>query len=131
MDLKEDGMKNPNRSLLYWLPRILSILFILFIMMFSLDVFDGKSSFGDILIGLFMHNLPAFGIMVITFFAWRNDLVGAIGFGGIGLALIILVNIAMSGDPDSVGSYAVSGPAFVIGVLYLVNWFKTRNKTHS
>jgi len=121
-------MKNPNRSIYYWLPRILSILFILFIMMFSLDVFDGTSSLGDILIGLFMHNLPAFGMMLITFFAWRNDFVGAIGFGGIGLALIILVNIAMSGNSDAVGNFVISGPAFVIGVLYLVNWLKSRNR---
>lgn len=49
--------KKINRFV-YWLPRILSIIFILFLSLFSLDVISPELSFWEILVGLFMHNIP-------------------------------------------------------------------------
>lgn len=52
-----------KEKVLYWSPRILAILAILFIMMFSLDCFEGKWNLGEQLTCLFMHN-----ILIITNF---------------------------------------------------------------
>jgi len=47
---------NPiKRDWIYWTPRILSIVFVLFLALFSLDVFDGNYGFWGTLLALFMH----------------------------------------------------------------------------
>ena len=53
---------------IFWTPRILAILFILFLAMFSLDVFESASGFGEILVGLFIHNIPAMILLVVLRF---------------------------------------------------------------
>ena len=39
---------------IFWTPRILAILFILFLALFSLDVFDGNYGFWGTILGLFI-----------------------------------------------------------------------------
>ena len=80
-------MKKTSK-LVYWTPRVLSILFICFLAMFSLDVIQPGLSFGQILIGLIMHNIPVFILIAILTIAWRKEIVGAIGFIGAGLLYI-------------------------------------------
>ena len=52
---------------IYWAPRILSIIFILFLAMFSLDVITPDASFGEIIVGLFMHNIPVYSYSNLLF----------------------------------------------------------------
>ena len=52
-------MKKKINKFIYWTPRILAILFILFLAMFSLDIFEGNYGFLGTIAGLFMHNIPA------------------------------------------------------------------------
>lgn len=73
-------MKPKTEKFLNRLPKILTILFILFIAMFSLDVFDGNEGFWGTALALFMHNIPVFFMIAVLFFSWRNYLVGAIIF---------------------------------------------------
>ena len=65
---------------IYWTPRILSILFILFLAMFSLDVIEPGRSVGDIIIGLIMHNIPVFILTGLLVIAWKHEAVGAVTF---------------------------------------------------
>ena len=65
---------------IYWTPRILSILFILFLAMFSLDVIEPGRSIGDIIIGLIMHNIPVFILTGLLVIAWKHEAVGAVTF---------------------------------------------------
>lgn len=51
---------------IFWTPRILSILFILFLAMFSLDIFEGNYGFWGTIVGLFMHNIPAMILLIIV-----------------------------------------------------------------
>jgi len=112
------------KQFLHYCPRILSILFCLFIMMFSFDVFEGNSSIIDMLIGFIMHNLPVFGMAIITFFAWRNDLIGVIGFIGISLFFFILVSSNMNNEGGVMNPavYIISLPALLISALYFINF---------
>jgi len=66
-------------KILYWSPRILAIVAILFMMMFSLDCFEEEVT-KDILICLLMHNLPAFIIIGILVVAWKWEMIGGILF---------------------------------------------------
>ncbi len=69
-----------KKDWIYWTPRVLSILFVLFLMMFSLDIFDMNLGFWGVLLGLFMHNIPALILALFVWWAWKNDLVGVIVF---------------------------------------------------
>lgn len=114
-------MKN---RFIYWTPRILAILFILFLAVFSLDVFDAGYGFWELILGLFMHNIPAIILLIVLIIAWRHELVGAIGFilGGFGLIGIIGWNRASDWLLVALLSLIVALPAFIIGILFFVGW---------
>lgn len=119
-------------KLLYWTPRILSILFICFLSLFSLDVYEPGMSVGDVALGLFMHNIPSLIMIALLIIAWRRDLVGAVSFIGAGLLYMGLVffNVVNSELPWYIAitwSLTIAGPAFLIGILYLINWKKRKD----
>jgi hypothetical protein len=111
---------------LYWAPRILSVLFILFLAMFSLDVFDSASSLGDILIGLFMHNIHSILLTILLIISWKREWVGGMVFTLFGLWYVstIWLNASMDGFEWYMLSWSViiAGPAFVVGILWFMNW---------
>ena len=116
------------KPFLHWAPRILSILFCLFIMMFSFDVFEWNVSFIDILIGFIMHNLPVFAMGIVIFFAWQNNWVGGIGFLVISLFFFIMVNSNMNNGSGvmSPAVFIISLPALIISILYFVDEYIKR-----
>lgn len=119
-------------NLLYWAPRILSILFICFLSLFSLDVYESGMSVGDVALGLFMHNIPSLIMIALLVIAWRRDIVGAISFIGAGLLYsgLVAFNVVNSALPWYIAitwGLTIAGPAFLIGILYLINW--QREKT--
>jgi hypothetical protein len=113
-------------NFVYWTPRILSILFILFLMMFSLDVFEPGLSAKEIAIGLFMHNIPALILLVVTIISWKYEIVGGIAFILAGFLYIIL--LAMNNFEWYMISWSltIAGPAFLIGILFILNWKKKK-----
>ena len=112
------------KKIVYWTPRVLAILFTLFIMMFSLDVFDGTSSLTDQLIGFFMHNLPVYGISLVIVLAWKKDIIGMIGFAliAIGLFMMVMDSNQPSGSAVNPAVFFISGPALLISLLYGFSW---------
>lgn len=120
-------MENKIDKILYWAPRILSILFICFLMLFSLDVFSTESSFWQIVVGLFMHNIPALLLLVVLLISWKYEIVGGIGFILAGLLYIYLV---FSGGFEWFKIswiLTISGPAILTGILFIISWFKNKN----
>jgi len=92
------------KKIFYWLARVLSILFIIFISLFALDVF-GEAMW---LTALLMHLIPSFILIIITIIAWKKGLLGGIIF--IILGLIAIINLI----------WIMAVPSIVIGVLYLI-----------
>lgn len=112
---------------IYWTPRILGIIFILFLMMFSLDVFQPGLTVWQITIGLLMHNLPALILLFFLIFSWKHEIVGGIVFISAGLLYILL--LASSSHFEwymLIWPLTISGPAFLVGILFLINWFKKK-----
>lgn len=111
----------------YWTPRILSILFIAFLALFSLDVFDMKLGFWQTLIGLFMHNIPVFVLIAVLAVSWKREIVGGVAFI---LAGIFYIFFAMKNAGDwrmaLVWSAQISGMAFLIGGFFIAGWVKKR-----
>jgi len=67
-------------KLICWTPRVASILLILFLMLFSLDVFDGNYGFWETVLGLLIHNILAFILAAILVVSWKYEIVGGIAF---------------------------------------------------
>ena len=122
--------KKINRFV-YWTPRILSILFILFLAIFSLDIFEMKLGFWGTIIGLFMHNIPSLILLIVLIISWKREIVGGIVFilAGLLYSGISIIRIIMSNPVEwymLFWSIQIAGPAFLIGILFLIGWFKKK-----
>jgi hypothetical protein len=63
-----------------WIPRVLMIIFILFVMLFSLDSFGGDKTLGEQLLGFFIHNIPAFVLIITLILTWKRPFYGGVFF---------------------------------------------------
>jgi|WetSurMetagenome_2_1015567.scaffolds.fasta_scaffold02453_3 hypothetical protein len=104
-------------KILYWTPRILTLLAILFMLMFSLDVFEGNDSSGRKLLGFVVSNIPVMILVVILIIAWNRELIGGV--------LLITAFIAGSvffhsftGNPASL---IVICPFLITGILFILH----------
>jgi hypothetical protein len=113
-----------KKNILLWSPRILAVLAILFMMMFSLDCFGPEYSFKEKMICLLMHNIPALIIAGVLVLAWKWELIGGI--------LFILVSIAgaiyFNGFGSNWGVLPIMAPFLIVGILFLVYHFVYNKK---
>ncbi|MCU0358238.1 MAG: hypothetical protein MUE95_11730 [Cyclobacteriaceae bacterium] len=81
-------------TLLYWSPRILGILSILFISMFALDAFEPGILLWQQLVHFAMHLIPSLLLAAMLFVAWRWEQIGGWLFllTGIGFAPFIFMH---------------------------------------
>lgn len=111
---------------MYWTPRIVSILFLVFLALFSLDVFEGHYGFWGTVLALLMHNIPALVLLIVLLISWKREIVGGIAFILAGLLYIgILAVNALRGFGEWYmlsWSLIIAGPAFFIGILFLIGW---------
>ena len=128
-------MKKNISKLVFWTPRILSIIFVLFLALMSLDIFEGNYGFWGTILGLFMHNIPAIILLIVLIISWKHEIVGGIGFilAGILYLGFVLKNIITTGFEWYYIAWIIqiAGIAFFVGILFLVGWFKKRKKTRT
>jgi len=114
-------MNTTTKRVLFWIPRVLCILFAMFLSMFALDVFSEGYGFGETILALLIHLVPTSIVVIALVIAWRREWVGAILF--IALALFYLVT--SRGE-----SWIISGPLFLVGLLFVFNWiYRAQLKT--
>jgi hypothetical protein len=122
-------------KILYWIPRILCIVAILFVSMFASDAFSPHNTIWQNIVSLFMHLLPSFILIVALVIAWKWELVGGIIVTIMGLAFgtwVFLLNLKrIHSVGKSLGLAAMICLPFVIsGILFIVNHYsKKRNQT--
>lgn len=113
---------------LYWTPRILSIIFIVFLALISLDVFEGDYGFWNTILALLIHNIPAFILSIFLVITWRREWVGAIVFvfGGLLYAGLVLANIIKTGFEWYYLAWVaqISGVAIFTGIMFFIGWRK-------
>jgi hypothetical protein len=110
-------MNKSTRQTLYWTPRIAGILFVLFLSLFALDIFELKLGFWGTIVGLFMHLIPSIVLAIAIAFAWRREWIGAVLF--IGWAVFYIVRFK---GFDWIAYVMIAGIPLVIGILFLVDW---------
>jgi hypothetical protein len=111
----------------YWTPRIASIVFIVFLTLFSLDVFGMGLGFWGTLLAFIMHSVPSIILTIALLISWKYEIVGGIGFalGGLLYIGMIIFNSAFEWYMLA-WAVQIAGPAFFISVLFFMNWFKKR-----
>ena len=112
-------MTKSARGVLFWAPRILTILFALFLSVFALDVFAETKGFLETLTALVLHLVPTFFVVVLLVFVWRRELIGVIAFAGLAVAYVVV----MWGRGFPWVTYVmISGALLLISVLFLLSW---------
>ncbi len=111
-------------SLLFWAPRVLCILFALFLGVFALDVFQPGIPPGAVALAFTMHLLPNFVFLLLLALSWHHEFLGAVTFVGLGI-----LYLGTTWGRFHWSAYAViSGALFLVGGLFLANWLVKRRR---
>ena len=102
---------------MFWLPRVAGIIFVLFLSLFALDIFEMNLSFWETIVALFMHLIPSILMAIAIALAWRWEWIGTVIFAG----WAIFYAATARGFHWSV-YVIIAGIPFVIGVLFLLDW---------
>jgi hypothetical protein len=95
--------------------------------MFSLDVFGNGLTFWQTVVAFLMHNIPVFVLIVVLIISWKREIVGGVAFILAGLAYLALQFSRYHFEWYMLSwSMIIAGPAFLIGGLFLANWFKKK-----
>ena len=114
----EDAMNQSVKQSLFWTPRILSILFAAFLSLFALDVFGEGLGLWRTILALLIHLAPVGFLVLVLILAWRWEWIGGVLFPALGVLYII-----WAWDRFRWPTFAIiSGPLFLLGVLFTVNW---------
>ena len=111
---------------IYWCPRILGIAFILFLSLFSLDIFDLKLGFWGTVLGLVVHNIPSIILTILLIISWKYEIVGGIAFILFGILYIVWLFTKPFEWYMLSWALQIAGIAFLTGILFLINWKKKR-----
>lgn len=103
---------------LYWAPRVLSLLFAGFISLFALDVFGVGYGFWETLLALTIHLIPTALILLIAALAWRWEWLGALAYLGMAAWYILLTG----GEEHWTAYLVIVGSLLLLAVLYLLSW---------
>lgn len=117
-------MNKTLAKFVYWTPRVASILFVIFLALFSLDVFSESKGLWETLGALFIHNIPALLMLAFAIIAWKYEIVGGVAFILAGIIYIFFVFQNPFEWYHLTWILQIAGPAFLIGALYLWGWFK-------
>ncbi|MCB0107813.1 MAG: hypothetical protein KDE53_17955 [Caldilineaceae bacterium] len=112
-------MSTRTKQWLIWSPRLLGILFALFLSIFALDVFGAGYTVWETVLALLIHLIPTFALLIALALAWRWQWVGAVIF--LGFATWYLVETW--GQAQLFVLLMICGPPLLVGLLYLFDWF--------
>ncbi|MCC7504384.1 MAG: hypothetical protein IT259_03740 [Saprospiraceae bacterium] len=106
-------------SILTWFPRLLAVAFALFLSVFALDAWDGKSTFLHQLGAFLIHLIPSAVILGALYVAWKWRIIGGLLFMVIGM--VFTVYFGAWRETELFLMLAL--PLFVAGVMFIFsNW---------
>lgn len=126
--MARQNMKPITRRLLYWSPRVLGIIFILFISLFSLDVFQEGRGVQETAIAFMMHSIPTAMAAVPLLLAWRWAWAGAVVYLG-----LTIFYVCLTWEKFPLMTYVfMCGPLLIMSGLFWLNWiFREQLKIRS
>jgi len=100
-----------------WTPRVLAIIYILFISIFALDEFGQGVEFWKATLGFAMHLIPSLLLVLFLIISWRWAKIGAVLF----LVASIAVTIVFQTYRNITSFVFISISLFVIGILFFLD----------
>lgn len=113
---------------IYWTPRILGILMILFLSMFALDSFAPNLSLWQQIGAFLIHLIPSYILVAALAVAWKWEKLGGWLFTVIGVVFsiaVFLLNLNrnnFSAGQSMLTTLIVAVPFIVVGILFLVSY---------
>jgi hypothetical protein len=99
------------------------IAFILFLTMFSLDVFEMEGTFLEKLGGFVMHSIPSLILVVVLLVSWRNPLLGGV------LTLASAAALMLRWRLWEILEFATMIlPLVVVGILFIAAHFVSKKR---
>ena len=114
------GQVSPSLAkIIHWALRVAAIVIIVFISLFSLDVFETQASPLELLGCLLIHNLPALVLLVLLFLAWKRPAVGFVAFLSFAVLFIIFFVRSIFGLPNLL---LFVFPILLVAGLFYADW---------
>lgn len=116
-------MRKLLNHLLFWSPRVLGLLFALFVSLFALDVFGQGYGFWGTLGALLIHLIPVYVLLIALAIGWRWEWAGALLFGGFAVWYLVMIWEPAPLIAILIGALPIAAPALLVGLLFLLDWF--------
>jgi len=114
------GQVSPRLAkIIHWAPRVAAILIIIFVSLFSFDVFEMEATSLELLGGFLIHNIPSIGMLVLLIFAWKRPVVGFVAF----LVAAALFSLFFVRDISALPTLLlIVLPILLIASLFYADW---------
>lgn len=110
---------SPNfKRLLYWTPRVLCVLFALFLSMFAFDVFGVGNTFWESVGAFLIHLIPMYIVVIVLLLSWRWEWIGAALFAGLAIFYVVATGLRQHWSAYVI----ISGWLLLLSGLFLLNW---------
>lgn len=100
-----------------WLPRVLTIAYILFLSLFALDALSGNVPIAAKIVGFLIHLLPSFLLTAALALAWEKPLSGGVCL----LALALLFTLFWDTYRQWQSFLLLSLPPLTAGLLFIAS----------
>ncbi|MDP2933260.1 MAG: hypothetical protein Q8N81_03960, partial [bacterium] len=81
--------------------------------LFALDIFGQGYNFWQTIVGLFMHLIPSFVLILVLLVAWKKEILGGWLYIGLGFIFIAIAR------GNIIYSLPILLPIILIGILFL------------
>jgi len=111
-------MKKSAKKIIYWIPRIILLVFSILIFLFAL--LSGAENYGGGIKGVLLNSpnaLPWLILLILVYFSWKNEKIGG------WLLIIIAIFFTFQFDAyESIIAFSILIlPILISGILFLIN----------
>jgi hypothetical protein len=110
-----------KNKIILWLPRVISIAFVLFISLFALDVFSEYTGWNAV-VAFLIHLIPSIVLLGVVLLSWKYELIGTAVF----LAFAVFYIVSAGLDKPWTWYAFISGPAVLTSILFFLSWIQKR-----
>ncbi len=114
------------KNKLLWIPRTLTIVFIVFLSLFSLDVFTDEGALLPMIGGFLIHNIPSFLLIIVLIISWKRPFISGMAFALFGLLSTIFFHTIR----NLFSFLFISLLSVIIGGLYLLCYLTPKKTEH-
>lgn len=119
-------MRQVRRSFLFWIPRVLGLLFAAFVSIFALDVFGEGYSFWETARALFMHLIPVYVLLNALAIGWKWEWAGALLFLAFSFIYIWMAWRPVPVIDNFIFMWPIAVPPLLIALFFLISWANQR-----